>query len=789
MKSRPNAIVDKETGKIIVQRPMPRISCLAFEGGGSRCAAYPGFYKVLYSSGLINDVKYVSGSSGGAICALAVALGFDPEEAEKIMLGLNMEKFLEGYHTWLSSGGVWGLLKTGYTVWKSTTASLSSGTELLAWIEEIVEKQFGNRKATFRDLAAKVEEQKITGGNKFKYLYITATDLSIAIPECKTLSHETELDMPLALAALASAAFPFALKPVEWKKHLLSDGGLIRNLPTKVFDDARFLPLGYGFTDKGANPGVLSIKVDSREEMNQVLYGVLKEVDLKTAGDIAVAVYNALAQNTDPQEIREARMAIVLPDDNNRSALEFSVNDAGKIDLISAAEQETQNFVENYYHAAYEVLTYPNALAWLDSLSLEQLDDVLIAYEELRRERFKTIAQQDTVAAVVTSERDPNAPTDDEICYYQRYIETYFQHRRRMRRQPDAEKIRELPAYHVNLKPQIHHDAWSDLIHQEMAKKLKYVRARLDYVKDRIDAIACEFTDFPTVTALTCLHDENYFENIQALTSLSEYYKILYEEKKELKLKLGIYKPGNYTYPSEQSAQYAEFIGIMNPLLRSASLVPEIKSVIFEQFPIALFESSGYTRKAIFMCDLHDENDRRLYLIAALHFLNVHGKKCKELEIFNQLYRKFVSDVIALPTNFQMLGMVLRKEGVDLVVDAYRIEELLHYFERTLNPKSKSMLMLDTLFGLDKLLKSKKVPAKTEEGQVINMRHMVSAASIFSSRANSLRRTESGRISNSALADAASNSRSLEKSSSVVLKLEKMIEEDTDDKKPRWFYQ
>lgn len=788
MKSRPNAIIDKESGKIIVQRPMPPINCLAFEGGGSRCAAYPGFYKILILSGLINDVRYVSGSSGGAICALAVALGFDPEEAEKIMLGLNMEKFLEGYHTLLASGGIWSLLKTSFAVWKSTTASLSSGAELLAWIEGIVEKQFGNRKATFRDLEAKITEQQLTGGNKFKKLYITATDLSIAIPECKTLCFETEPDMPLALAALASAAFPFALRPVEWKGHLLSDGGLIRNLPTKVFDAVRFLPQGYGFTDKGVNPGVLSIKVDSRDEMNQVLYGVLKEVDLKTASDVVASVLAALWQNTDPQEIREARMAIVLPD-NNIGALEFSVNDAGKIDLISAAENETRNFVENYYHTAYEVATYPNVLAWLDSLTLDQIDDVLIAYNELRQDLLKEAVLTQQLLPVVSGEFDPNAPTDTEILNYQVYIEDYFQHRRQMRRRVDAGEIRELPRYHVNLKPQMKHDAWSDLIHRDMTKKLKYVRARLDYVRDRIEAISCEFTDFPTVTSLTCLHDENHFENIQALTGLSEYYKILFEEKKELKLKLGIYKPKNYNYPREQSVQYAEFLTMMNPMLRSASLAPEVKAVIFEQFPIALFESSGYTRKAIFMCDLHDVNDRRLYVIAALHFLTAHARKCKEMEIFNQVYRKFVSEAIALPINFQMLGQVLGKDGVDLMVDAYRIEELLHYFERTLNPKSKSSIMLDTIFGVDKLLKTKKVAVKEGEDAAIGMKHMVSTASIFSSQAQSLRRTESGKISKSGLTSAAEASRSLEKSRSVVLKPDDAIDDVAEDRKPKWFYQ
>lgn len=786
MNSRPNAIIDKETGKIIVQRPMPPITCLAFEGGGSRCAAYPGFYKVLHRSGLINDVQYISGSSGGAIVALAIALGIDPVEAEAIMMNLNMEKFMEGYHSWLASGGVWGLGKTLYTVWKSATAALSSGKDLLTFIEDIIEKQLGNRGATFRDLAALVEKQKMEGGNKYKYLYITATDLSIAIPECKTFSHETELDMPLALAVRASAAFPFALEPVRWKGHLFSDGGLIRNLPTKIFDDARFLSAGYGFTEKGANPSVLSIKVDTQDEINQVLWGILKEVDLTSASEVAQAVYNALAQNTDPQEIREARMTIALPD-NNIAALEFSVNDAGKIDLISAAERESQNFVENYYQAAYEVKTYPTVLAWLDSLSLDEIDEVLIAYDALHQACLTEEAGVVTeVSAPDLRARDPNKPTSEEITRYQAYIESYFQYRRQKRRNPFCESIRDLPPCHVNLRPEINQSGWSHLIQKEMTEKLDHIQARIMYVRRRIEDMECEFNDFPTITEFTCLHDDNHFENIQALTGLSEYYKILSEEKKELKMKLGVYKHAHYHYPQENAQKYAAFLDKINPLLRSASLPAEIKAVLFEQFPIALFESCGYARKSIFMCDLHDEMDRRLYIIAALYFLNQYYKKSAEVEIYNDLYRQFVSADVLLPKNFKTLGMVLNKEGVGLIVDAYRIEELLHYFERTLNPKSQPVMMLDKLFGLDKLLKTKKITADKNAEQGTNMRHLVSTTSIFSSRLNLVRRSDSSGLALST----PRASQSLEDSHLTVQRPGSSLTEadSDDDKKPRWFF-
>ncbi|VVC76158.1 hypothetical protein AQUSIP_14630 [Aquicella siphonis] len=727
MLSRTNAVINRQTGQIIVQTPLPPINCLALEGGGSRCAAYPGFYKVLYRCGLMHQVQHVAGSSGGAICALAIALGYDPEDAEAIMLGLNMERFLEGSHSWFSSSGLYAKGRLALSILSSTNYSLSSGNEFLRWLESIVEKKLGKKDATFADLA------KLAGGNgrgpasKFKYLYITGTNLSLALPECVYFSHETTPNMPLALAVRISASFPFVFEPVLWQGEWYSDGGLIRVLPTKLFDDKRFLPRGYGFTEKGVNPGVLAIKVDSQDEIDQVLWGIFKEVDLKSASEVMAALYNALSQNTDIDEIREARMTIALPD-NNIGVLDFSVNQNGKISLISSAERETQNFVENYFNSAYEVLAHTGIRPWLDSLSLEELDDVLAVYESMRSQLPGSSAER--IADDERQTPDHHTPTQTQLDEYISYIESYFRYRRLVKRFPDYQFTLKTPDFHINISPlPAERRDWNEHIEKQMIGKLKHVISQIEELESRIESLDHEFIDLPELTDKTPLHDV-HFENIQALTTLVEYQRILKEEKKDLEIKLGIFDRRKVIYCKEKSLRYASFIQKINPMLTSNSIPEELKALRFDHYPIFMYESCGYTQRGISMMDLHDETDRQLYIIGALLFLE--HKKSKNKTMFVELYREFVSSKHPLPKSLKSLGKILQADGVELFVMAYRLEELLHYFESRDKPKVAPSLCLDVLFAAEKPKKARGSTSQPDQTRDVPMRHLVRVNSIFS---------------------------------------------------------
>ncbi len=68
---------------------------LIFEGGGVRGIAYIGALKVLEKKGIVSSIKRVGGTSVGAINALLFGLNYSPEEAEKILMKMDISNFLD----------------------------------------------------------------------------------------------------------------------------------------------------------------------------------------------------------------------------------------------------------------------------------------------------------------------------------------------------------------------------------------------------------------------------------------------------------------------------------------------------------------------------------------------------------------------------------------------------------------------------------------------------------------------------------------------------------------------
>src|SRR3990167_10738452 len=142
---KPNAIFDKETGKIIVQIPAPPFNCLAFKGAGTRGPAHGAALKVFAKYGLLDEVQFVIGSSAGAVAALAVSLGYQTEnELNEVLCHIPMETFLEGKvelknqnfftHSYLFLSFLFSKKKL----------SVSSGKIFLQWLEALVEKKFAD---------------------------------------------------------------------------------------------------------------------------------------------------------------------------------------------------------------------------------------------------------------------------------------------------------------------------------------------------------------------------------------------------------------------------------------------------------------------------------------------------------------------------------------------------------------------------------------------------------------------------------------------------------------------
>lgn len=708
-----NAIQDSQTGKIIVQKPFPPTTCLAIEGGGSRCLAYVGAYRVAYETGFIDEVLHVSGSSGGSICALAIALGYDPDEAEDALLNLDLERFLEDSQSALSISDLLSAAKTLISVLRSENYSLSSGIEFLEWLRDKVEKKMGNRYATFEDLANKIQAQK---ENKKKYLYVTGTNVSLEpLPESKIFSHETTPKLELGLAAFMSSCLPGVFPPVKYDGYLWFDGGIMNNLPARLFDDRRFLPPGYDFNDKGLNPCVMVWKVDTKEEISQILYGIVKKIDLNSASRVVTALHNGLSQNTNTDEIREARLTLALSD-NGVGVLDFAVDMPRKKDLIKSASKESLEFFENYYNAVYEAMAYPDVPAWLHSLSLEEIIKTIGIYQNMQNKNDNSI--------------------NEMLKEYLGFLGKYLEYRMLLIDNPEHQFDISIPDFHINIPPTFEKRVWNNKIENGIKEKLSQIDEKMKDFNKKIESMKREFKKFPPIDKFTLLHDDLYFKSIQALSNFFEVQKVHYEEKINLRVRLGLFAKNQIVYSEENRKQYNIFCKILEPSLTSGSNSDDLK-IVLPDLPVLKFKAGGYNSGIIYSFDLRIESDRRLYIIASLIYLHYVDADKKDMVLFGNLLQPKIN----FPRNFEDLRLIFHVDGVELMVMAYRMEVLLHYFEKKAKPKCEPELSIDKTFkvGHSSGKQSKYKCVKDNEGEVMPLGHVIykSTSSLFKCNSSS----------------------------------------------------
>lgn len=166
--------------------------------GGVLCAAALGLSKALRREGLAPGMAV--GCSGGSIYAATIALGYDPDEAERYTLNLFTSEVFEGYTSHLKSA------LTG-EIRFTETSSLIDDTVML----DRLMAAFGDK--TFEDTAFP--------------LYIVATELYSG--ERVVISSGRIVD-----AIRASIAIPMIFSPWKIGSQLLVDGAVCDPLPLDV---------------------------------------------------------------------------------------------------------------------------------------------------------------------------------------------------------------------------------------------------------------------------------------------------------------------------------------------------------------------------------------------------------------------------------------------------------------------------------------------------------------------------------------------------------------------------
>jgi NTE family protein len=171
---------------------------LVIGSGGVLCAASLGLSKALHREGLTPAMAV--GCSGGSIYASTIALGIDPDEAQRLTLSLFTSDVFEGYTANLKSA------LTGETRFTETSSLIDDG---------IMYERLG------RVFAGKTFEDTVFP------LYIVATNLYSG--ERVVISSGTILD-----AIRASIAIPLIFSPWKIDGQMLVDGAVCDPLPIDV---------------------------------------------------------------------------------------------------------------------------------------------------------------------------------------------------------------------------------------------------------------------------------------------------------------------------------------------------------------------------------------------------------------------------------------------------------------------------------------------------------------------------------------------------------------------------
>ena len=228
-----------------------RIDNVVFEGAGIRGIAYSGALHVLQEKGILANVQRVGGTSAGAITAMALSVGYTPEEIESIIGNTSFSFLNDG--RWSVLGGI--LRIRSYFGWYR-------GRAATRWLGELLEQKTGNKDITF----AQLKQQG------YKDLYVTGTCLNKQSLVVFSAEHypamkvkdavRISMGIPLYFEAIFLDSTGSVIHHPKNKKGLdvFIDGGFVANYPIHLFDSTKYFSSG----KNGAvvNPFTLGFRID-----------------------------------------------------------------------------------------------------------------------------------------------------------------------------------------------------------------------------------------------------------------------------------------------------------------------------------------------------------------------------------------------------------------------------------------------------------------------------------------------------------------------------------------------
>lgn len=644
--------------QIIVQVPNPEYRNMVFEGAGARSIGYIGALEVMNNYGFLDDVVNVSGSSAGSIVALLFALGFTSDEILEDLMHFDYGKFIGKAKDYSTFGKLMEIIT-------NARHSLSDGDELLKWLRNIVKKKLGNENATFKDL----HEAKLKyPDKKLKDLYLTIEINSYKYPECELVSHENPLclDIPLAEAVRGACTFPLVFKLTDVKfgagpeKDLCADGGCYDNFPVRAFDNRKDIPEGYDFTEMGTNPATFALKMDSREEANQVMYRILHKLNLDSLYQNIYQYFLALSMRSDINDARYKRNVLAL-DDCGVETLNLSLDVKDKTRLVDHARKAAYEYLQNHVDTAYTIHTYNSVHEWLSDQSDEELTLIKIAYQKMQKSLPEDAIEKraeikNLIRIIMHFKKNRNAVMAGKL---EMFTIKY-------------------PDHIVDIKPDFSASKWSAKIKKEMIARLEaldglIVQSKTEYTNLRKKLFSLVRPD---------KSDLNQFIRAENLLKKLEY------EQADLQIKSGLKHAPVILKSHHESTEitaYAIFCEKMNPFLENPN---EPLKLFFADIDLC------YPVINDGMLDLREPLDRNIFLIALLLFCKYKDYACDQLlDIFKNCQPtnlRHANEKIQISRD--SLSSLLQQKGIDLKIALCKIDMLLQHFELIENPDKQTLI-------------------------------------------------------------------------------------------------
>jgi NTE family protein len=240
----------------------PQYICM--EGSGIKAFAHVGALQVLDSIHGLDSIKAYAGTSGGAIIAALLAVGYTPNELEKIAFEVPMKKIADGK-----------LGKLMLPTYFGKNLGAYNGTQFLVWIKKMLAQKTNNENITFGQL----HELALQG--KAKDVCITSTNLSTQT--LIVFSYRNYYNMPICNAVRASMSIPIVYKPALldsagniYKKQnktktlqVMVDGGTLYNYPIGVFDSTCFV------NNNATKKEAIFYKINNSKDYFNALYHIV----------------------------------------------------------------------------------------------------------------------------------------------------------------------------------------------------------------------------------------------------------------------------------------------------------------------------------------------------------------------------------------------------------------------------------------------------------------------------------------------------------------------------------